>query len=81
MVILNFLTEKVRKYQEKKLGDALQKIKLHQEIEQRLKIELKTSNEKSKDTIEKEIAKQNESIEIWKKNVVKIKKEIAKLQK
>ena len=79
MVILNFLTEKVRKYQEKKLNDALQKIKLHQEIEQRLKIELKTSNEKSKVTIEKEISKQNESIEIWKKNVVKIKKEIAKL--
>ena len=33
MVILNFLTEKVRKYQEKKLNDALQKIKLHQEID------------------------------------------------
>ena len=81
MVILNFLTDKIRKYHDKKLNDALQKIKFHQEIEKRLKIELKTSNENSKNSLEKEIAKQNESIEIWKKNVTKIKEEIAKLQK
>jgi len=79
MVILNFLTEKVRKYQEKKLNDALQKLKLHQEIKIRLKTELKISNEKSKGSIEKEITTQNESIEIWEKNIVKIKEQIAKL--
>jgi len=79
MVILNFLTEKVRKYQEKKLNDALQKLKLHQEIKTRLKTELKISNEKSKGSIEKEITTQNESIEIWEKNIVKIKEQIAKL--
>jgi len=81
MVFLNFLTEKVLKYHKKKLNDALEKIKLHQELEKRLKIELKTSNEISKSSIEKEIATQNESIEIWKNNVTKIKKEIEKLQK
>ena len=79
MVILNFLTEKVRKYQEKKLNDALQKLKIHQEIKTRLNTELKTSNEKSKGSIEKEIIIQNESIEIWGKNIVKIKEQIAKL--
>ena len=58
---------------EKKLNDALQKIKLHQEIEKCLKTELKTTDKKSKVGIEKEIVKQNESIEIWKKILQKLK--------
>ena len=80
MVPLNFLTDKVRKYQEKKLNDAIQKLKLHQKIKKCLELELKTTNDKS-DSITKEITAQNEIISIWEKNIIKIKEQIEKLQK
>lgn len=73
---LNFLTEKVCKYQEKKLNDALQTLKLHQDTKKQLETELKASDSGR----ETELAKHVESIEIWKKNVAKIKEDMAKLQ-
>ena len=79
MVILNFLTEKVRKYQEKKLNDAIQKIQFHKKIKKRLETDLKINNESN--NIKNEIIKQNESIVIWEKNIIKIKEQIEKLQK
>jgi len=78
MVILNFLTDKVRKYQEKKLNDAIQKFKLHQKLKKRLESELKTTNDES-NSIKNEIEKQNENIIIWEKNIIKIREQLEKL--
>jgi len=78
MVVLNFLTDKVRKYQEKKLNDAIQKLKLHQKLKKRLESELKTTNDES-NSIKNEIKKQNENITIWEKNIITIKEQIKKL--
>jgi len=63
----------------KKLKDALQKLHLHQKIKDSLEAELRKNNTDS--IIIKEIEKQDDIIEIWKKNIEKIKKEREKLQK
>jgi len=80
MVSLNFLTEKVQKYHEKKLNEAIQKLKLHQKIKKRLETELKIIDDKSA-SIQKEISIQNENIAIWGKNITKIKEQLEKLPK
>ena len=76
--VLNFLKEKVRKYQEKKLVESKEKIKLHTEIKKRLEQELKSD---SADTIKlkKEIENQDKFIKIWEKNIESINKQIKKL--
>lgn len=80
MVTLNFLTEKIRKYHEKKLNDALQKLKSHQDRKKQLETEIKTIDNESKIDVEKEIIKQDEIIVIWKKNITKINEQLTKLE-
>ncbi len=75
---MNFLTNQVRKYYEKKLTEATQKLKFHQKTKKHLKTEQKTTDDKS-DGIGKEITIQNELIAIWEKNIIKIKEQIEKL--
>jgi len=77
---LNFLTNKIQKYHEKKLKDALQNLQFHQDAKKRLDTNLKTTDEKSKINIEQEIGKHNEMIVIWKKNIEKINEQLKKLQ-
>ena len=78
---MNFLTEKIQKYHEKKLNDALQEMKFHQNAKKLLETNLKTANYESKTNIEKEIDKENEIIHIWRKNIEKINEQLKKLQK
>jgi len=78
---LNFLTEKIQKYHEKKLNDALQELQFHQEVKKRLETNLKTIDDESKRSIEGEISKENEIIDIWEKNIKKINEQLKKLQK
>jgi len=78
---LNFLTEKIQKYHEKKLNDALQELQFHQEVKKRLETNLKTTNDESKIGIEKEIDKENKIIGIWKNNIEKINEQLKKLQR
>lgn len=75
---MNFLKEKVRKYQEKKLIESKEKIKLHTEIKNRLEGELK-SNTGNENELKKEIEKQDKFIKIWEKNVDSINKQMKKL--
>ncbi len=77
---MNFFTDKVIKYNEKKLNDAIQELKFHQKIKNRLETELKSIDDKS-DNLKKEIFKENEIINLWEKNIIKIKEQIEKLQK
>ncbi len=81
MAILNFLSEKVQKYYEKKLHDASQKLLFHQNRKKQLETDLKTANDELKISIIDEIDKQNDLIDIWEKNIVKINEQIEKLQK
>jgi len=81
VIILNFLTEKIQKYHEKKLNDALQELQFHLKVKKRLETNLKTADDESKMSIEEEIGKENEIIDIWKNNIEKINEQLAKLQK
>ena len=76
---MNFLKDKVRKYQEKKLLEAEQKLKFHMETKSKLEKELKKIDEGNVDGLKKEIEKNNNFIKIWKKNIDSINKQIKKL--
>ena len=78
---MNFLTEKIQKYHEKKLNDALQELQFHQDVKKRLETNLKTTDGESKMGIEEEISKENEIIDIWKRNIGKINEQLKKLQR
>jgi len=78
---LNFLTEKIQKYHEKKLNDALQELQFHQEVKKRLETNLKTTDDESKKGIEEEIGKENEIIDIWTSNIEKINEQLAKFKR
>ncbi len=80
VIVLNFLKEKIQKYHEKKLKDALQKLQLYQDRKKHLETILKTTDNESKIDIEEEIGKQNDIIGIWGKNIEKINEQLKKLQ-
>ena len=74
---LNFLKDKVRKYQEKKLAESSEKIKYYIETKKRLENELRSNSDNSQ--LNREIQKQEKFIKIWEKNIESIKKQIKKL--
>lgn len=78
---MNFLKDKVRKYQEKKLLEAQDKIKFHTKIKNHLEKDLKKYNGGNISNLKTEIKKQDEFIKIWEKNVNSIKNQIKKLDK
>jgi len=77
---MNFFRDKVKKYQEKKLTEAKQKLEYYKEAKKNLENLLQNSINKDSEEIMKKISKQNEFIEIWNKNIEKIKNELQKLK-
>ena len=77
---MNFLKEKVQKYQEKKLLEAKEKLKFYTEIKNQLERRLKTIDDEQVNEVKKKIEKQDEFIEIWKKNIDSINTQIRKLK-
>jgi len=75
-----FLKEKVKKYQEKKLSEAKQKLDYYTEIKNHLEKQLQNSTKEESFGIKEKIEKQKEFIEIWSKNIIKINKELKKLK-
>jgi len=78
---LNFLKEKILKYHEKKLKDALKEIEFHLDRKKQLEMQLKiVSNDESKMEIKEGIDNQNKTIAIWKKNIEIIDKQLKKFE-
>ena len=77
---MNFLKDKVKKFQEKKLDEAKQKLESYKQTKKTLENLLCDSTDIDSEEIKEKIRKQNEFIEIWTKNIEKIKKEIQKLK-
>jgi len=77
---MNFFRDKVKKYQEKKLAEAKQKLEYYKESKKNLEKLLNNSTHKEKEEIQEKIVKQGEFIEIWTKNIESIKKELKKLK-
>jgi len=75
---LNFLKKRVKQYQEKKLDDALSKIKFHSDMKIQLEHKIVDTNH-DQISIQKEILSHNKMIKIWEKNAEKIKREITKI--
>ncbi|MBA4454347.1 MAG: hypothetical protein ACO2Y5_03425 [Nitrosopumilaceae archaeon] len=76
---MNFLKDKVKKYQEKKLAEAEEKLKFYTLAKTRLEKQLELTNDEEFKRIKKEIEKHREFIDIWKNNVASINKQIKKL--
>ena len=68
-------------YQQKKLDEALSKIKFHIDLKKNLEQQAKPDKNIEIIDIKKEISFHNEMIDIWKNNVEKIKKELKKIDK
>ncbi len=77
---MNFLKDKVKKYQEKKLVEAKEKLKIYTKTKNQLENKLKTASENESLEIKKNIEKLEEFIKIWKKNIDTINKQIKKLK-
>lgn len=70
---MNFITKKILEYQKKKLSEAENNLKNHLTNKESLKI-------KSAENYSKEIENEEKMIQIWTKNIEKIKHEIKKIQ-
>jgi len=79
-VILNFLKDKIKKYQEKKLAEAQQKLGYYKKTKNQLELNLQQASEEESAEIKEKISKQNEFIEIWTKNINTINRELKKLK-
>lgn len=78
---MNFLKGKIKKYNEKKLKDALKKMKFYADGKRHLETQLKiTIDDESKTEIKEKIEHHNEFIDIWKKNIEIINKQLKKLE-
>ena len=77
--ILEFLKRRVKQYQQKKLDEALSKIKFHTDMEKKLKNTNDCHANLNSNDIQKEISFHREMILIWTKNIEKIKKELQKV--
>lgn len=77
--ILNFFKDKVKKYQEKKLLEAKEKLKFYTNCKIELEKGLKLAKKEDVIEIKKNIEKQEEFIKIWKNNVDSITKQIKKI--
>ena len=76
---MNFLKDKVRKYQEKKLVEAKENLESHIKIKRQLESQLKALDDKHTQELEQKIENQEKLVAIWKKNVISIEKQLKKL--
>ena len=77
---MDFLKKRVKQYQEKKLDEALVKIKFHSDMKKQLTKKVKVDGNDELSNIRKEISLHDEMISIWQKNAEKIKKELKKIE-
>ena len=72
---MDFIKKRVLQYQEKKLDEAISKVKFHSETKKKIEQKIKKENiDPSIPEIKKEISFHIEMIGIWTKNIEKIKK-------
>ena len=77
---MDFLKKRVKQYQEKKLDEALTKIKFHSDMKKQLMKKIKSDDNDGMPNIRKELSLHDEMIAIWQKNAEKIKKELKKIE-
>ena len=78
---MNFLKDKVKKYQEKKLGESKEKLKFYTDYKIQLEKQLKSVKDEEITGIKKQIEKQDTFIKIWKNNIESITKQMKKIDR
>jgi hypothetical protein len=78
---LNFLKDKVKKYQEKKLMESKEKLKFYTNCKIQLENQLKSAKDEEKNGIKKQIEKQDAFIKIWKNNIESITRQMKKIDR
>jgi hypothetical protein len=78
---LNFLKDKVKKYQEKKLVESKEKLKFYTDYKTQLEKQLKSAKDEEIIGIKKQIEKQDAFIKIWKNNIESITKQMKKIDR
>ncbi|MGD8918790.1 MAG: hypothetical protein PVJ16_07695 [Nitrosopumilaceae archaeon] len=76
---MNFLKDKVKKYQEKKLMESKEKLKFYTNCKTHLEKQLKLAKDEEITGIKKQIEKQDAFIKIWKNNITSITKQMKKI--
>ena len=76
---MKFLKDKIKKYHEKKLLEANQKLESHIEIKNQMEEQLKSTHNEKSMGLKTKIEKQKELIRIWNKNIEVIKKQLKNL--
>lgn len=76
---MNFLKDKVKKYQEKKLLESKEKLEFYTKCKTQLEKELKSAKDEDIIGIKKQIEKQDAFIKIWKNNIESITKQMKKI--
>ena len=78
---MNFFKEKFKKYNEKKLKEALKKLEFYIDLKNKLESQLKmTTNNETRIEIIKKINHNDDFINIWKKNIEIINKQSKKFE-
>ena len=78
---MEFLKKRVKKYQEKKLDEALSKVKFHTKMKIQLENEILKTKGSDQNLIKKEISFHEKMLSIWENNTKKIKNEMNKIDK
>ena len=78
---MNFLKDKVKKYQEKKLVESKEKLKFYTGYKTQLEKQLKSAKDEEITGIKKQIEKQDAFIKIWKNNIESITKQMKKIDR
>jgi hypothetical protein len=79
--ILNFLKDKVKKYQEKKLLESKEKLRFYTDCKTQLEKQLKLAKDEEIAGITRQIEKQDAFIKIWKNNIESITKQMKKIDR
>jgi len=75
---LDFFKNKIRKFQEKKLNEILEKIQFHEYMKIQSEKKVKDSPDSAK--LEKELSYHNLMVDIWKRNEEKLRTQMSEME-
>ncbi len=75
---LDFFKNKIRKFQEKKLNEILEKIQFHEYMKTQSEKKVKESPDSAK--LEKELSYHNLMVDVWKRNEEKLRTQMSEME-
>ncbi len=75
---MDFFKNKIRKFQEKKLNEILEKIQFHEYMKTQSEKKVKESPDSAK--LEKELSYHNLMVDVWKRNEEKLRTQMSEME-